>query len=248
MSVNGLLKKTEELLGPFFSIEMVRRQLSPFLILWLTMGVFWPKKAITSYVQSGIPPLTFLVVFVVALIIYSYLNLLYGNREIMQFGGEPWLGYGKINPLIAKTPYDVLYAFFSSLVQNLLLWLPVAPVLLVSAGISGLSIRDSLRAFSILYITSLICGMFGSSVYRLFENRHFTRFIITRLFLAFALVATGFLDTSLNPILLINGMNKGEEMLLASPPNAYKLYMAVSLLVTGLLILEEYIVVRFQKK
>jgi hypothetical protein len=118
----------------------------------------------------------------------------------------------------------------------------------MSAGICGISIQDFLASLSTFFMTSLLCGLFGSMIGRILGQRRSIRFLITRLFLTFLLFATGFFGPYVNPILLICEINKGEKMLVSHLISAYSLYMGIAVIASGLLMMGIHVIIRRDKK
>jgi len=245
MNPNHLIKISKGLQASFYSKKRVNFQLNAFIILWLTLALLWPKKGLAYYISFGNAPLTFLAVFVMALTIYSYLGLIFGHKEISSDG--PWSGDNETNLRYKQRPHFILDHFAMPIIQILLLLFPLVPVLLISAGISGLSIQDSLKALCILFMTSLLCYIFGLSVYRVFEKRRFIGFLMTRSFLVCLLFASGFLGAYINPVLLIYGIYKGKEMPIGTSLSSYILYMAITILATAFLTIMNQVILRLHK-
>ena len=233
----------KELRVSFYSRQSVMFQINAFIILWLTMAIFWPKKSLAYYIKFGNAPLTFLVVFVMALTISSYLNLIFGRKEISLDG--PW-GDSDIDLLKKQSPRFIFDHLTRPIIQTLLLLLPLVPILLISAGISGLTIQESLKAISIIPATSLLCYFLGLLVYQIFQKRRLIGFFITRSFLICILAASGFLGAHVNPVLLMYGIHKGEEMRIGHSLSNYLLYMAITIFLVGLLTFANHVIMKYR--
>ncbi len=213
-------------------MEMITAQLISFMALGLTLLVSWPKKDHFKYIWEGEVPLTFFSVFTIALIIHSYLNLRCGHGELSQRVKYPLAKRKEKIILNEQDRNFILYGALIFLLHTMLLLLPLIPALLISAGISSISGIECITAFSILFVTSLLCRMFGFLVYLVFKKWDWPGFLLTRSFYVSLFFATGLISVHLNPVLLIYDLHKGEK----SPATAFLSADAVYIILTILMI------------
>lgn len=233
MRFDYLADPTEKSLAPFFSPRMLSVTFNCIWILGVLLMVFWPKKGLFNFIEENEIPLVFLPTFVAALLINSYVNLRCGRGEmypkdiLYKLEGKGVTTFEEENDFFS-------YGLVESLLHTMFLLLLLLPMLLVSAGLSGISLQVFAKALSILFTSSLLCRLFGFLMYPCSGKWSLVGYLSIRLFFIFFMFVTVVFAPFANPILLINALYKGEEILSPSPMSTYAVYM---MLVTAAILL-----------
>ena len=217
---------TERSLAPFFSPRMLDITFACIWILGLLLMILWPLKSPSHFIEEYRVPLLFPGIFVAALIINSYVNLRCGRGEMSRDDFIARLERKKVITLEEEHEY-FSYGLVESLLHTLFLLLLTLPLLIVSATISGISLPVFAKALSILFITSLLCRLFGFLMYLFYGRWSKLGYLWTRMFFIFSIFSTGFFAGSLNPILLIYSLHRGGEIPSGFPMSAYSLYIMI---------------------
>jgi hypothetical protein len=243
MKLNIIPINNQRSLTPLFSTEMITAQVISFLTLVLILILSWPKKDHFKYIWQGEGPLTFFGVFVIALVINSYINLRCGHGELSQRVKYPLAKRKEKTITYEQDQNFYSYGVVIFLLHTMLLLLPLIPIFLISAGISGISPIEFITAFLIFFVTSFFCRMFGFMIYLAFKKWDWPGFLLTRCFYICLFLATALFGVHLNPILLIYDLYKGEKPLATGSLSTSTVYIVLIILFIGVLTLVNQIMV-----
>ena len=243
MRFDYLTNDAERSLAPFFSPRILSITFNCIWILGLLLMLLWPHKDLFNFIEEQKIPLNFLGIFGATLLINSYVNLRFGRGEMSP--DDFFIGMARKKVVTFEEEYD----FFSNglvefLLHTLFLLVLLLPMLILSANISRVTLQIFVKAFSILFTSSVLCRMFGFLMYLLCGKRSLVGYLLARIFFISFIFATGFFATFVNPILLIHSFHRGEEMLSRFSMSAYSLYMIIVMSAILLLTLANQAMVR----
>ena len=243
MRFDYLTNDTERSLAPFFSPRMLDITFACIWILGLLLMILWPFKAPSHFIEEYRIPLIFPAIFVAALLINSYVNLLCGRGEMSR--GDFLARYERKEVITLEEEHDFFsYGLVESLLHSLFLLLLMLPLLIVSATISGISLPVFAKVLSILFTASLLCRMFGFLIYLLYGRWSKVGYLLTRMFFIFSIFLTVFFAGFANPILFIYSIHRGVEIPSGFPMSAYSLYIIIVACAILLLMLANQAMVR----
>jgi len=225
MKFDYLTDNSEKSLAPFFSAKMLVVTFNSIWILGLILIILWPRRALFLFVMGHRIPLSFFVVFAVALLVNSYVNLRCGRGEIFQHRLSSRLAMENIVTFEEMRDF-FSYSFVAFLLHTLFLLLFLLPLLIVSAAISAVTPVVLIKALSIIFTASLSCRMFGFLVFLLWGRWRFVGYLTTRIFYIFFIFATGAFAGYVNPVLL-HAFYGGQASFAPLSANAYSIYMIV---------------------
>ena len=226
MKFDYLTDNSEKSLAPFFSAKMLVVTFNSIWILGLILIIFWPRRTLFLFVMGHRIPLSFFVVFAVALLVNSYVNLRCGRGEIFQHRLSSRLAMENIVTFEEMRDF-FSYGFVAFLLHTLFLLLFLLPLLIVSAAISAVTPVVLIKALSIIFTVSLCCRMFGFLVFLLWGRWRFVGYLTTRTFYIFFIFATGAFAGYVNPALLLHAFYGGQALFAPLSANAYFIYMIV---------------------
>ena len=237
---------SQKSLAPFFSAKMLSVTFNMVWLLALILLVWMPRKDVHVYVKEHVMPLNFLVVFGVALLMNTYVNLRCGCGEIFE---SPILMRPERQRLMT---FEEERSFFSyGLIEfvfhTLLLLMIQLPLLFVSAAISAISLGGMFEVLSIIFTASLLCRFFGFLMFLSWKNRPRIGYYLSRLFFCIFIFATGIFAPYTNPILMLYSLYKGRDMLTPFSVDPYASHMSTMTLAIVILILANHLMVRHNR-
>jgi hypothetical protein len=226
MRFDYITSDTEKFLAPFFSPRILSITFNCIWILGLLLMLLWPQKDLFNFIEEQKIPLNFLGIFGATLLINSYVNLRFGRGEMSP--DDFFIGTARKEVVTFEEEHDFLAnGLVEFLLHTLLLLLLLLPILVFSATISSVTPQIFVKAFSILFTSSVLCRMFGFLMYLLCGKRNLVGYLLARIFFISFVFATGFFAAFVNPILLIRSLHRGEEILGRFSMSAYSLHMII---------------------
>ncbi len=184
------------------SPKLLSLNLNSLVLTGIVLALFWPKRALSAYLASQQTPALFPGVFIAALLILSYTDLIHGAGELIEEPKYPFLLGRRVIPFEVKYhffPKGFLQCALDSLFSGVLL----LPLLLLAVAISQISGTVCLKALTILYVTALFFRFVGLLSFLLFGPQNILGFLLSRLIFALFMFVTGFLAPPMNPIVHI---------------------------------------------
>ncbi|RJQ64771.1 MAG: hypothetical protein C4530_01675 [Desulfobacteraceae bacterium] len=223
MRTEFLTDDSERSLAPFFSPPLLSATATGLYIVGCVLLLFWPRQELFRFIGTNSEPLLFFQVFSTAALVQAYLNLRCGRGEMVKQDDLP---YFRKEVSTHETERNFLrYGLKGFLLHTIFLILPFLPLLLVASSISGVSAAVFAEAVSVLWITSLLCRVFGFFVYLLWGRLSYAGYLTVRVFGILLLFATAAYSAALNPLLLLYHMNKGVQNPLQ---DSYRIYVAAA--------------------
>ena len=224
MRFDYLTDDSEKSLSPFFSPMMLNITFNCVWIFGVLLLAFWPQKELFHYLQGNRYPLTFLSVFVGTLLISSYVNLRCGRGEI--YPKNIFSRMLREGTATHEDENDFLsYGFIQIILHAVFFVLLALPLLILSAAISGISLRAFFQGLSILVTTPVLCRLVSFFVYTLLGRWSFIGFLFTRIFFAFFFFATWVWVDYANPIRLLYAIHIGGRGPTVFQISAYSFYI-----------------------
>ncbi len=235
-------------LAPFFSRIMISMTFNSVWILGLVALIFWPTKDLFTYFKIHSIPLTFLVVFVAALLINAYLGVRSGRGEVHRSDYFTRLALeGVITPEEKNNFFS--YGLIAAVLHTLLLLAVVLPFLIISAAISGISLPVFAKSLSVIFTTALVCRLFAFMTYLAFGRWSLQGYLLSRGFLFFFIFGTAAFASFANPIMIIYAFYQGKELPPYLPIDTYGHYMLlVSAAILLLILVNQAMIGREQEK
>ena len=205
MKFDYLTDESEKTLAPFFSPTMLT---AAFHSVWVVAGMlvlFWPRQPLYRFIETGKGPLVFFMVFAAALISTAYISLMCGRGEIIK--PDSFSEYRKEVIVHEKERNFFLYGLVSFLSHTLFLMVPILPVFIISASISGITTGVFLNALWIVYTASLFCRLFAFLMYLFWGRYRMEGYLLSRLFIVLYLLATTIFLPALSPIRFLYTFN-----------------------------------------
>jgi len=239
MKVYYLTDDSEKSLAPFFSKMVLAASFLSVVIIVGLMFVFWPRQPLSSFMIAERIPHTFFLIFGATLIVCSYVNLCCGCGDMIQ------RGYHIIKYPTDKTTFEneidfYRYGLIEFLLHTLILLLPFAPLLILPAAISAVSLIIFIKALYILFTASLICRMFGFMVYLFWGRLGTLGYFVARAIMILFIFGTIFFAPFINPLRLLYLLNQRPN----SIGFAFVSYMVMILLAIFCLSITNHILVR----
>jgi len=233
----------ERSLAPFFSPRMLSVTFRSILILGVLLLVFWPRKEFFLYIEGHELPMIFFHVFVAALLISSYVNLRCGRGEI--YTERFFYKLENREAVTFEQERDFIsYGLAGALLHIIFLLIFLIPILIVPAGMSGVSLQIFILALSIIFVSSLLCRLFGFLVVPFYGRWRWFGYYGTRFFFILFMFGTIYFAPFLNPIITIRHVYLGEESFSGSPVTPYAVFMFAVIVMILLLILANQVIVR----
>ncbi|MCP4350302.1 MAG: hypothetical protein GY795_32920 [Desulfobacterales bacterium] len=238
-----LTSTDENHLTPFFSPKMLKLYLDCIWSFGLLLLLFWPKKALHDYIYHCSSPICFSAGFVAALIIISYVSLCCGRGEMVHTDYVRSMERKEV-VFIEETHDFFTYGFVEFFLHTILLILILFPMLIWASGVSGISLYIFAKAVLVLFLTSLVCRMFGFLMYLMFGKWSKIGYISARIFFIFFIFLTGIFAPVANPIRLIHALWAKEKMITWSLTGTYSIFSLLSACIILSLILTINVILR----
>ena len=243
MKPDYLTSITENHLTPFFSPRMLKLYFDCIWTFGLLLLVFWPKKMLYDYIYHYSAPMSFSAGFTAALIIISYISLRCGRGEMVHTGYVRRMERKEV--VFAEETHGFLsYGLIEFFLHTKLLILILFPMLIWASGVSGVSLNLFAKAVLVLFLTSLVCRMFGFLMYLIFGKWSKTGYISARFFFILFIFLTGLFAPFANPIRLIHTLWVKEKMITWSLTGAFSIFIFLSACLALSLILAINIILR----
>jgi hypothetical protein len=223
MRFDYMTRDEERSLVSFFSERTLSLTFSFAALVAFFLVLMWPKGSLYDYLREQGPPLTFLFTFEVTLIMLSYLNLRWGGGELFR-GNEAFTLLDKRFTSLEEETGFFFYGLVGFLLHVLLLLSLCLPLLIASAAVSGESISVFAMALAVLFGSALICRLGGFLIHLLCRHR-WIAFHLARVFYLLFFLASAFLPSFVNPVIMIYLLHKEGKVLSRYPVNGYLLYV-----------------------
>ncbi|MBD3306082.1 hypothetical protein GF339_06820 [candidate division KSB3 bacterium] len=246
MQYEYLTDSSDRSLVPFFSPSVTAALFYGVLIVTGVLVVFWPWQDLPSFMGKQQSPLVFFQLSTAVLIIIAYVNLRCGRGEMVRT--DYFKSYeGKPPRTFEQERNFFRYGLIGFLLHTLFLLLPFLPLLILATSLSGLSLRACAQACVLVFMTSLLCRVFGFVMYLLGGRASFFGYFFTRAFFVLVLFATAVLAPACNPILVLYGMNKTSQRIDVPIASHYIFSMAVTLIALLVFMLASQLLITYQR-
>lgn len=244
MKFDYLTDESEKSLTPFFSPPVMSAIFTSIVIVGGLLLIFWPRN-FASFISQNKTPLVFAVVFVVTLIILSYINIRCGRGEMMKFKFF-FHEYPALEKIVVfeKENNFLLYGLIGFLLHILFLLFPVLPLLMLSTSVSGVSLFVFVKACSVVFTTSLLCRLFGFIAHIFWGRTGYIGYLLTRIFLGVFFLGTLVLAPAINPLLVLYELNNSLSQIEVSLKSSYSLYIITVSLTIGVFVAISQFLVR----
>jgi len=225
MNFDYLTDESEKTLAPFFSPMMMSTLFHSLWIISAVLLLFWPRQAVSHFIETGQGPITFFVIFTATLVTVSYFALRCGRGEMIT--PDTMSEYRKEVAVFEKERSYFRYGLVISLMQTGLLIVPFVPLFVLSSSISGIPTAVFFKALSIVYTASFLCRLFGFLVYLLWGRFRMEGYLLARVFfIGFVFVTTVF-SPAFSPIRVLYAFSIGLKNIVDhSRLDSYSYYMS----------------------
>ncbi|UCD82856.1 MAG: hypothetical protein JSW26_15905 [Desulfobacterales bacterium] len=203
-----LTDESEKSLAPFFSQRVLSAGLFGVVIVGTFLLVFWPRQPLSDIMVTGKGPTVFFLVFAIALIVNAYINLCCGAGDMIRKGYH-MINYPSDQPTYEREIDFYRYGLVEFLLHALVVLLLFLPLLALSAFVSAISLRTFLMAVAILYSASLLCRLFGFTVYLLWGRSSTLGYFTARALMIVFVFITVLFAPAVNPLYLLYLLNQG---------------------------------------
>ena len=207
-----LTDESQKSLAPFFSGPVLKAVMASVVIVGAFMIFFWPRQPLAELIATGSEPGIFFIIFTVALIVNSYVNLCCGRGEMIP-EDRHMTNYLDDKPTYEKEIDFYRYGMIEFLLHTVVLLLPLLPFLSLAAFGSAVSMTTFLMAASVLYTTSLCCRMSGFLVYLSWGRSSTLGYFAARALMILLVFATLFFAPAVNPLTMYLWASKKKIML-----------------------------------
>ena len=239
MKFDYLTDESQKSLAPFFSQKILS---AVFHSVWIVSGLlalFWPRQHFFSFIGSDEIPALFFLIFSATLMIHSYVNLRCGRGEMNQ--PETYALYHQEAPAFEKENDFIRFGFIGFWLHTGFLILPFLPPLIISAAVSGVSMSVFMQGVSVVYTASMLCRMFGFTIYLFWGRSSTAGYLLARIFVVFFIFATLVFARVLNPLQILYKLNYYQTRVAGASMDSYFIYMAaVSLAILFLAALNQF--------
>lgn len=248
MKWDSIFGESEKDLAPIFSSNMVSITMGCLWVMGIILGLSWPFRFLSHYIETFRIPQTFLSIFVGGLIMMSYLNLRCALGEIIPSTIFARVEREDLTTFEEERDY-LVYEFPRSLFQTLVFHLLLFPFLILGAAVTGISFQDFFLGLGILFTASLVCRQAAFFLLLILGRWRVSGYMGARLFYFIFLFGTAFLVPVLNPILLLVKLHYGEGVPIGPViPSLSPYFLAVLSAILFFLLVNQWTIRRNNRK